>query len=48
MADCKHDFVYDELHRQIVCEKCGHVLTKEEKQELHKHAFELMREEGNG
>ena len=23
MAICKHEFVYDELHRKIVCKFCG-------------------------
>lgn len=45
MAECKHDFLYDELHRQIVCVKCGYVLTDKDKQELHKRAFELMEAE---
>lgn len=45
MADCKHEFVYDELHREIVCRLCGYVLTAEDKQSLHTKAFELMEEE---
>lgn len=48
MAECKHNFLYDELHRQIVCVKCGYVLTDKEKNELHKRAFELMEEEEKG
>ena len=31
MADCKHEFVYDELHSEIVCWKCGYVLAAEDK-----------------
>lgn len=30
--DCEHDFVHD-LVPSLVCKKCGHVLTKEEKRE---------------
>ena len=45
MDECKHVFVYDELHREIVCKVCGYVLTAEDKQSLHKKAFELMEEE---
>ncbi len=45
MADCKHEFVYDELHREIVCKKCFHVLTKEEKQEALERANALRRAE---
>lgn len=47
MAECKHVFVYDELHREIVCKLCGYVLTAEDKQSLHRKAFELMEKEGN-
>ena len=45
MADCKCEFVYDELHGRIVCKKCFRVLTREEKLELLKHANELRRAE---
>ena len=45
MDECKHEFVYDELHREIVCQVCGYVLTAEDKQSLHKKAFERMEEE---
>ena len=43
MADCKCEFVYDELHGRIVCKKCLRVLTREEKLELLKHANALRR-----
>lgn len=43
LKPCKHEFVYDELHRRVVCKKCFHVLTDDEKMEIHKRAFELMR-----
>lgn len=42
MDECKHVFVYDELHKEIVCEICGYVLTAEDKKELHRKAFERM------
>ena len=45
MTDCKHEFVYDELHGEIVCKFCGYVLTADDKRELHRKAFELMEEE---
>ena len=45
MPDCKHEFVYDELHGEIVCKFCGYVLTADDKRELHRKAFELMEEE---
>ena len=45
MADCKCEFVYDELHGRIVCKKCFRVLTAEEKQELLEHANALQRAE---
>ena len=45
MTDCKHEFVYDELHGEIVCKFCGYILTSEDKQSLHTKAFELMKEE---
>lgn len=45
MAECNHDFVYDELHREIVCRLCGYVLTAEDKRELHRKAFERMKKE---
>ena len=45
LKPCNHEFVYDELHHQIVCKKCFHVLTAEEKRESLHHAFELMMEE---
>lgn len=50
MPECKHEFVYDELHREIVCQLCGYVLTAEDKRELHRKAFALMETEevGNG
>lgn len=48
MAECKHNFVYDELRRRIVCVKCGYVLTDKDKKALHRHAFELMEEEEKG
>ena len=45
MTDCKHEFVYDELHGEIVCKFCGYVLTADDKRELHRKAFELMEDE---
>ena len=45
MTDCKHEFVYDELHGEIVCKFCRYVLTADDKRELHRKAFELMEEE---
>ena len=45
MTNCKHEFVYDELHKEIVCQLCGYVLTAEDKNELYRKAFELMEEE---
>lgn len=42
MADCKHEFVYDELHREIVCKSCGYVLTAADKRELLRKSFESM------
>ena len=51
MTDCKHEFVYDELHKCIRCKKCFRVLTAEEKRALLEHANALRRAEeidGNG
>lgn len=51
MSDCKHEFVYDELHGQAVCEKCGYVLTKEDKQAALDYGMAMLRAEeadGNG
>ena len=45
MANCKHEFVYDELHREFVCRKCFHVITKEEKREALEYANTLRRTE---
>ena len=45
MADCKHEFVYDELHREIVCVLCGYVLSSEDKQRILKKSFERMEAE---
>ena len=45
MDECKHVFVYDELHREIVCQVCGYVLTADDKRELHRKAFERMEAE---
>ena len=45
MIECRHDFVYDELHREIVCQKCGHVLTAEEKRRICNHGMELLEAE---
>ena len=45
MDECKHVFVYDELHREIVCQVCGYVLSHEDKQRILKKAFELMEED---
>ena len=42
MTNCKHEFVYDELHKEIACQLCGYVLTKEDKRELLRKVFELM------
>ena len=43
MADCKHEFVYDELHLEIVCKKCFHVLTKEERREALEYGMAMLR-----
>ena len=51
MADCKCEFVYDELHGCVRCKKCFRVLTAEEKRELLEHANAMRRaeeDEGNG
>ena len=45
MANCKCEFVYDELHGKIVCKKCFRVLTEEEKRELLEYANALRRAE---
>ena len=45
MSDCKHEFVYDELHGCIRCKKCFRVLTSEEKRALLEHANALLRAE---
>ena len=45
MPNCKHEFVYDKLHKEVVCQLCGYVLTKENKRELLRKAFEFMEEE---
>jgi hypothetical protein len=45
MPKCEHDFVYDELHRQLVCRRCGHVLTAEEKRYALEYANALRRAE---
>ena len=42
---CKHDFVYDELHKKIVCQKCGYVLTAEDKRRICDKGLELLRAE---
>lgn len=41
-ADCKHEFVYDELHGQAVCVKCGYVVTKEDKRAALDHSMRLL------
>lgn len=43
--ECEHDFVFDELHGEIVCRKCGHVLTAEEKRRICDHGMELLETE---
>ena len=45
MTDCKDEFAYSELHREFVCRKCFHVLTKEEKREALEYANALRRSE---
>ena len=45
MDECKHVFVYDEIHKEIVCVLCGYVLSSEDKQRIHKKAFERMEAE---
>ena len=45
MGSCKHDFVFDELHGAVVCRKCGHVLTAEEKRRICDHRMELLEAE---
>ena len=45
MADCKHEFVYSELHREFMCRKCFYVLTKEEKREALEYSNALRRSE---
>lgn len=44
-AECEHEFVYDELQGQYVCEKCGYVLTADEKRAALEHANALRRAE---
>ena len=45
MDECKHVFVYDEIHKEIVCVLCGYVLSSDDKQRIHKKAFERMEAE---
>ena len=45
MADCKHEFVYDWDCNETVCQKCCHVLTKEEKRYSLEYANALRRTE---
>lgn len=46
--ECEHDFVFDELHWEVVCRKCGHVLTAEEKRRICDHGMELLEAEETG
>ena len=39
------DFVCDENLKTLVCQKCGYIVTKEDKKRWLQKAFELMREE---
>lgn len=48
MADCKHEFVWDELHQCIRCKNCFRVLTREEKRELLERANAMRKEEEVG
>lgn len=43
--NCKHVFVYDEVHSRPVCQKCGYVLTAEDKQRICKEGLELLEAE---
>ena len=45
VANCKHVFVYDEVHSRPVCQKCGYVLTAEDKQRICKEGLELLEAE---
>nr|WP_325302306.1 TFIIB-type zinc ribbon-containing protein [uncultured Dysosmobacter sp.] len=49
MADCKHNFVYDYQLGEAVCQKCGYVLTKEDKASALEYGLSKLREdEQNG
>jgi hypothetical protein len=43
--ECEHDFVFNELHGIVVCRKCGHVLTSEEKRRACNRGMELLKAE---
>ena len=45
VANCKHVFVYDEVRSRTVCQKCGYVLTAEDKQRICKEGLELLEAE---
>lgn len=42
MKICKHEFVYDELNKQIVCEICGCVLSKKDKFKILQHGLDML------
>lgn len=45
VANCKHVFVYDEVHSRPVCQKCGYVLTAEDKRRICSKGLELLEAE---
>lgn len=45
MTDCKHEFFEVPYTGKIVCRKCGHILSKEEKREALEYANALRRAE---
>lgn len=47
MNKCKHVYVRDKDNTEFICKKCGHVLTKEEKQKELKEFFEQYEKEEN-
>ena len=45
MTDCKHEFFEVPYTGKIVCRKCGHILSKEEKRDALEYANALRRAE---
>lgn len=45
MEHCKHVFAYDEVHTRTVCQKCGYVLTAEDKRRICSKGLELLEAE---